>query len=64
MIVNPSEGFTVSKENILSKCGWSPFEGNHFNNSIEKTFVNGRVVYSNGQIIENGSGSRLLFTRR
>ncbi len=64
VIVNPSEGFTVSKENILSKCGWSPFEGNHFNNSIEKTFVNGKLVYSNGQIIENGSGSRLLFTRR
>ena len=64
VIVNPSEGFTVSKENILSKCGWSPFEGNHFNNSIEKTFVNGKVVYSNGQIIENVSGSRLLFTRR
>jgi len=64
VIVNPSEGFTVSKENILSKCGWSPFEGNHFNNSIEKTFVNGKLVYSNGQITEKGSGSRLLFTRR
>ncbi len=64
VIVNPSEGITVSKENILSKCGWSPFEGNHFNHTIEKTFVNGKLVYSNGQIVENGSGSRLLFTRR
>lgn len=64
VIVNTSEGITVAKENILSKCGWSPFEGNHFTNSIEKTFVNGYLVYSNGQIIENGSGSRLLFTRR
>jgi dihydroorotase len=64
VIVNPSEGITVSRENVLSKCGWSPFEGNKFNNTIEKTFVNGKLVYSNGQIIENGSGSRLLFTRR
>ena len=64
VIVNPSEGITVSKENILSKCGWSPFEGIHFNHTIEKTFVNGKLVYSNGQIVENGSGSRLLFTRR
>ncbi len=64
VIVNPLEGITVSKENILTKCGWSPFEGNHFSHTIEKTFVNGNLVFSNGNIIENGSGSRLLFTRR
>ena len=64
VIVNPFEGITVSKENILTKCGWSPFEGNHFSHTIEKTFVNGNLVFSNGKIIENGVGSRLLFTRR
>jgi dihydroorotase len=64
VIVNPNKATTVSKDNILSKCGWSPFEGQNFSNSIEKTFVNGNLVYSDGKIIENGIGSRLLFNRK
>ena len=63
VIVNPNKGITISKENILSKCGWSPFEGQNFSNTIEKTFVNGNLVYSEGKVIENGIGSRLLFNR-
>jgi dihydroorotase len=63
VIVNPNQGITISKENILTKCGWSPFEGQNFSNTIEKTFVNGNLVYSEGKIIENGIGSRLLFNR-
>jgi dihydroorotase len=63
VIVNPNKGITISKENILTKCGWSPFEGQNFSNTIEKTFVNGNLVYSEGKIIENGIGSRLLFNR-
>ncbi len=63
VIVNPNKNIIVSKENILTKCGWSPFEGQNFSNTIEKTFVNGNLVYSEGKIIESGIGSRLLFNR-
>ena len=64
VIVNPTKGITVSKDNILSKCGWSPFEGNVFSHSIDKTFVNGNIVYSDGIITDNVIGKRLLFNRR
>ncbi|MBC7890324.1 MAG: dihydroorotase [Ferruginibacter sp.] len=53
---------TVSKENILYKCGWSPLEGFTFPASIEKTFVNGRMVYGNGVWDESVKGHRLKFT--
>lgn len=52
---------TVSKENLLYKCGWSPFEGTTFSHSIVKTFVNGNLVFDNGQIIEGTNGSRMTF---
>jgi dihydroorotase len=63
VLVNPNASRTVTKENILYKCGWSPFEGETFSHRIEKTFVNGRIAYDNGQIIEAGIGERLLFNR-
>jgi dihydroorotase len=63
VLVNPSKTITVSKEQILSKCKWSPFEGYTFSNSIDSTFVNGELVYSNGQIIDKSQGSRLSFNR-
>jgi dihydroorotase len=53
----------VRKENILSKCGWSPFLGYKFRSSIEKTLVSGKIVYDYGKIVESGSGDRLLFKR-
>ena len=43
---------TVSKSNILYKCGWSPFEGHTFKGAIQKTFVSGNLVYEDGKIIE------------
>lgn len=52
---------TVSKDNLLYKCGWSPFEGTTFSHSIVKTFVNGNLVFDNGQIIEGSTGSRMTF---
>jgi dihydroorotase len=52
---------TVSKDNLLYKCGWSPFEGTTFSHSIVKTFVNGNLVFDNGQIIEGSAGSRMTF---
>ena len=64
VIVNPTKEITISKENILAKCGWSPFEGNTFSHSIDSTFVNGNIVYKDGNMISNEIGKRLLFNRR
>jgi dihydroorotase len=55
--------YTVTEENIISKCGWSPFQGFEFRSSVEKTIVSGRIVYDQGKIIEAGNGDRLLFNR-
>lgn len=54
---------TVTKENILYKCQWSPFEGHTFQSAIEKTFVNGHLVYDNGIFDESVKGMRLEFQR-
>jgi len=55
--------FTVSKENILYKCGWSPLEGSSFPYQIQSTFVNGQLVYHEGKWNESQMGQRLQFTR-
>lgn len=55
--------YTITKENILYKCGWSPLEGTAFPYQIDSTFVNGHRVYHNGQFDESQKGSRLQFTR-
>jgi dihydroorotase len=53
----------VNRNNVLYKCGWSPFEGINFNHEVSRTFVNGRLVYEGGKIIEGSKGKRLLFNR-
>lgn len=63
VLVNPSKPYTVSGKNILYKCGWSPFEGQTFNHSVEKTFVNGKLVYDNGLVTEGIFGRALEFDR-
>ena len=63
VVVDPSQNYAVTKENILYKCGWSPFEGVTFSNSITMTFVNGNMVYRNGLVLDGTIGSRLLFNR-
>jgi dihydroorotase len=63
VIVDLESRTTVSKENILYKCGWSPFEGQTFPAAITHTFVNGQLVYGNGQWDESPKGERLLFNR-
>ena len=62
-LVNPASPWTVSKENILYKCGWSPFEGTTFNSKVVTTIVNGTVVYDNGVIKDDYRGQRLMFDR-
>ncbi|MEX2335862.1 MAG: dihydroorotase [Fulvivirga sp.] len=63
-IVNPQDPWTVSKENILAKCGWSPFEGQQFRSQVTHTLVSGHLVYQNGQFDENVKGQRLQFVGR
>ncbi|MCW3074464.1 MAG: dihydroorotase [Flaviaesturariibacter sp.] len=63
VIVDMNDSTTVSKENILYKCGWSPFEGQTFPAAITHTFVNGALVYGNEVWNESSKGQRLLFNR-
>lgn len=62
-LVDPDNAWTVSKKNILYKCGWSPFEGTTFRSKVVQTIVNGTVVYDNGLINKDYRGQRLLFDR-
>ena len=63
VLVDLKENFTVSKENILYKCGWSPLEGTEFHSKVTHTFVNGHLVFENGKVSEEKFGERLLFDR-
>jgi len=62
-LVNPDNPWTVSNENILYKCGWSPFNGNTFRSKVVQTIVNGTIVYDNGVINDDYRGQRLMFDR-
>ena len=61
VMVDLNKSYQVNKKNILFKCGWSPLEGFTFPASVEKTFVNGNLVYENGAVIDSNMGSRLRF---
>ena len=63
VLIDLKKKYEVTKNNILYKCGWSPFEGQVFSNTIDKTFVNGKIVFENGEIIESGMGMALTFDR-
>ncbi|OMQ12742.1 dihydroorotase [[Flexibacter] sp. ATCC 35103] len=63
VIVNPSLPWSVKPENILAKCGWSPFENYTFKSRITHTFVNGELVYNNFKVKDVRNGKRLLFDR-
>jgi dihydroorotase len=54
---------TVTKDNLLYKCGWSPLEGKTFKGRVTNTWVNGNLVFENGNLIEGSNGKRLLFNR-
>lgn len=55
--------WTVSEENILYKCGWSPLVGSEFSSKVTHAFVNGHLAFENGEISEEKYGERLLFER-
>ncbi len=63
VLINPNSPWKVSKNNILYKCGWSPFEGEIFNSRITHTLINGHLVYENGKFNEEKRGMRLTFDK-
>jgi dihydroorotase len=63
VLVDLSGKYEVTKDNILYKCKWSPLEGFVFNSRIKTTFVNGKIVFNDGKIVENHSAMKLKFNR-
>jgi dihydroorotase len=63
VLVNPAHEETITEDSLLYKCGWSPFTGQKFRSSVEKTFVNGHLVYNEGIFDESKMGMRMLFNR-
>lgn len=61
VLVDPEKTWTVAKDNILYKCGWSPFEGYEFHHAVWKTFVNGQLAYDNGQVNDDVRGMEVRF---
>jgi dihydroorotase len=60
-LVNLNAAWTVNKQNILYKCGWSPFDGQTFQSAITHTIVSGNLVYTGGKLIDSTMGQRLSF---
>ena len=63
VLVDINNPWEVNKDNILYKCGWSPFEGNTFKSRVTHTWVNGHLAYQNGTFDESQKGHRLTFDR-
>ena len=63
VVVDPNAPYTVTQENLLAKCGWSPFEGHRFSSSVAATIVNGVIAYQNGELSGEKPGTRLHFGR-
>ncbi len=61
VLVDPNKSWVVLPENILYKCGWSPFEGIEFSNKIISTFINGDQVFRNSKVETSIIGERILF---
>lgn len=61
VLIDPAETWTVAPQNILYKCGWSPFEGYTFHHAVWKTFVNGQTAYSDGQINDQVRGMEVQY---
>lgn len=63
VLIDENKQSEVNSENILYKCGWSPFEGTTFSHSVTHTFINGQLAYQEGKIKESIRGERLTFDR-
>lgn len=60
ILINPFKAYTVSQDNILYKCKWSPLEGETLSHTIEKTFLNGQIAFDNG-VVKDIKGKALTF---
>ncbi|HJN78696.1 MAG TPA: dihydroorotase [Flavobacteriaceae bacterium] len=63
VLIDTNKSYNVSKDSLLYKCNWSPFEGQTFDSSIFMTFVNGQIVYNQGEIVSDPEGKQLIFDR-
>jgi dihydroorotase len=63
VLVDLNRPWTVSKNNLFYKCGWSPFEDVTFNAVVTHTFVNGNLVYENSKLVEGQNGMRIKFEK-
>lgn len=63
VLVDLNDSWEVTKDNILYKCGWSPFEGEVFSSKVVSTYINGNLVYNDGVLDESHRGMRLTFDR-
>jgi dihydroorotase len=63
VLIDTNKPQTVSKDNILYKCGWSPFEGTTFSSTITQTFINGNLIYNEGVFNDDIKGKRITFNR-
>ncbi len=63
VLLNPNHEWEVTTDCIQSKCKWSPMEGRHYHAKVEKTFVNGDVVYTDGKVDTTHRGQALEFNR-
>jgi dihydroorotase len=64
VLVDMNSSTTVTREKVLSRCGWSPFENRTFNSSIDAVWVNGALAFDGQQVIEHGASKRLQFKHR
>jgi len=64
VLVDLKSPWSVSRENIIAKCGWSPMDGVTFSSKVNKTFVTGHLAYEDGRFDESQHGDRLLFSRK
>lgn len=63
LVLVEDKPFTVKREDVLSKCGWSPFEGTTFQSRIASTWINGQLTWDGAQIVGAANGQRLAFNR-
>ena len=63
VLVDPTAAWTLTPDRIVSKCGWSPLEGHRFTAQVDKTFVNGQLVYAHGKVDPDCHGQALVFER-
>ena len=63
VLVDLSRPYEVTQENLMYKCGWSPFDGFTFNSTIKETIINGETKFKDGKIVSDKKGQKLIFSR-